>query len=199
MVPAVIALLRFRRIGMNYYPFIILLWIGACNEIITHYVATRNNAINSNIYTLLEGLLILTFFSRLKLFDNNPLFYRLLLVLMVVWWIIEAVLVNPAKVFLSHYIIGHSLVIALLSVQMISRLVGQHIKNLWKQPVFLICFCFVIYFTYAILVEIFWKYNLFSSSFKANVQLIMSIINIITNLVFALAILWIPKRQEYFL
>jgi hypothetical protein len=58
----------------------------------------------------------------------------------------------------------------------------------------------VVFFTYAATVESFWIYGISSSgNFASRVYYIMVVINLICNLVFALAMLWIPKRQRFIL
>jgi hypothetical protein len=63
---------------------------------------------------------------------------------------------------------------------------------------FLICNAFIIYFTFKILVEAFWLYGVNESvNFQAMVFDISSYINVFTNLIYALAVLWMPMKRVF--
>ena len=67
-------------------------------------------------------------------------------------------------------------------------------------PVFLISIGFIIYFTYEILVEAFSLYGLNNSlEFQKNVYMILTYLNLFVNLLYALAILWIPRKRVHML
>lgn len=83
---------------------------------------------------------------------------------------------------------------------MINRIIITERKSLIRNPVFIICLAFIIYFTYKVLLEIFWLYGLNSSrEFRVEVYNIFKYINLFANLIYALAILWIPRKREYML
>ena len=81
---------------------------------------------------------------------------------------------------------------------MINRLILDERSGLIKNSVFLITIGFIVFFTYKILIEIFWVYGLNASrDFRVEVYRIMTYINLAINLIYALAVLWIPKKREY--
>src|ERR1700689_3928862 len=60
--PFIAGLIRFRRIGKSYQPFFILVVVGVVTELINGYVCYvkhHSNAVISNVYTLVEWILIL--------------------------------------------------------------------------------------------------------------------------------------------
>ena len=77
VVPVVISWVRFKKINPAYYPFIFCLWIGLINEIASYFCIKyfHNNAVNTNIYSLLESLFITWQFHRWKLFSNTKWLY----------------------------------------------------------------------------------------------------------------------------
>ena len=80
---------------------------------------------------------------------------------------------------------------------MINNLIIRE-KELLKHPVFWICIGVVVFFTYFILVEIFWIYGLSTNiQFGGKVYAILSWVNLICNLIYAVAILWMRKRQAF--
>ena len=198
-IPAIIGLIRIKRISQVYFPFILLLWVGLASEIVTTVLINHglSNALSSNIYVLLESVLILFFFERMDLFKSRQIFY-LLLFLFAGGWIIENFVLLNINRFNSYFRIGYSFIVVLLSINMINRLMLQERTRMLRNPVFLIMIGFIVFFTYKALIEIFWVYGLNASdSFKFLVYRIMTYINLSANIVFTIAVLWIPRKQEF--
>ena len=201
-IGAIIGLFRIRHIEQVYFPFILLLWVGLVNEILSTVLIQliHNNAINSNIYVLAESLLILWFFEKLGLFKKNKYIFWVFFLLFLFGWIAENLILFSIRRFNPYFRIGYSFTIVLLSIHMINHLLANEHKRLLKNPVFLIMLGFIGFFTYKALIEIFWMYGLNSSKdFRVQVYRLMTFINLFVNLLFALAVLWIPRKREYIL
>jgi hypothetical protein len=156
-----------------------------------------SNAVNSNIYSLFEGLLIVWQFERWKLFSYKRLFY-LLLVIIAACWYAEVFIISSIHRFSSYFIITSSFITVMLSISMMNKILIDQEPPLQLNPVFLICICFIALYTYNALLEIFWIYGLgSSSSFRLYIYRIFYFINLLTNLTYALALLWIPKKREF--
>jgi hypothetical protein len=197
-IAAIIGLVRIRVIDRAYYPFILLLWVALLTEITGTIVIRlyRTNAINSNIYVLLESVLILWFFRRLKLFSKT--FFAWLMTIFILAWIAENFIIFSITTFQSYFRVFYSFVIVLLSIHMINKLFSEERRKLIKNPVFLIMITFIVFFTYKTLIEIFYIYGLDASDeFKIQVYRIMPYINLTANLLYAIAVIWIPRKQEY--
>ncbi len=199
-IPAIIGCIRSKQIDTAYYPFIFLLCLGLLNETIS-YLLTRSgysNAINANIYSLTEGLLITTFFHKLNLFNKQKKLYVLIISSLVILWALDKFFITSIKEFSSYFSFFASLTYVLMAISMINRLLLVEKKRIVRNGLFLICFGIIVFFTYALLLEIFWYYGLNSSrQFRLKVYRIMTYINLVTNLIYALAILWIPRKREY--
>jgi hypothetical protein len=199
VIPGVVGLSRFRKIAEIYYPFILLLCVGMINEAISFLLIKNNepNAINSNIYLLIETIAILYQFNSWKLFKHINHFTFLVICISILW-ISENLVFGNINQFCSYFIILHAFLIVLLSIGMVSNLVGSISGTLLIHPIFLICCCNVVYFSTALLVEFFYVYGQSSSNeFQIAVTNISAIINVMINLVFTFAILWIPKKRGY--
>jgi hypothetical protein len=200
LIPAVTGWVRFSRIHPAYYPFIILLSCGLLNEILS-FLLTRNghsNAVNSNIYALVEGILVTMFFYKAGLFSRNKNIFYGLIIFLVLLWITDKLIIADLYQFSSYYTLGSAFLFVLMSISMINRLTLVEHQRLTRNSIFIICLCFICFFTYALLVEIFWLYGLDSSrQFRLRVYRIMSFINVGVNLIYTLAVLWIPRKQEY--
>jgi len=91
----------------------------------------------------------------------------------------------------------YSFCVVLLGIRVINDLLFTE-RDLLKNPTFLICIGIIIFFTYQIIEEMFWLYGLKESAiFRQNIQSILMIINLLSNLIYALAILWMRKRQAF--
>jgi hypothetical protein len=198
-VPAIAGWVRFSTIRPAFYPFIFLLTCGLVNET-TSFVVTRNggsNAINSNIYALVEGVLITVFFQANGLFRKNRTMVYSILLYLVLLWIIDKMIVADIRRFSGYFTLGASFVYVLMSISMINRMTLVEQQSLAGNSLFVIALCFIFFFTYALLLEIFWLYGLDASrQFRLRVYRIMAYINAGVNLVYTLAVVWIPRKQE---
>ncbi len=201
-IAGLIGLIRYKKVDQAFHPFIYLLWIGIFNETFSRIASYlwHSNAINFNAYSLTEFCMLLWQFKKWKLFDSKRYGAEILLTIGVFFWVIENFFIYNIYSFNSYFIIWSSLCIALLSIRMINILVLREKDVLLKNATFLICISFVLYYTYAALVEAFWVYGLGESKeFGIRIQNILVYINLFANLVYALAVLWIPTKPKFIL
>lgn len=200
LLAGIIGLIRFSKIRDIYYPFIYLVWIAGINEVLSYLLVTngKQNIINSNLYGLAEACLLMWFFYNLNILKKNKTSYFALLAVFFVAWIVENFFVNSfGSSFSSFFIVLYSFPCVLFSISAINHIIITE-RDVVRHPAFLICIAIVIFFTYRILVEVFWFYGLDASKdFRMNVYDILIWINFLCNLIYALAILWMRKRQEF--
>ena len=201
-VAAGIGWVRYKHIGPAFHPFIYCVWIGAVNEIIS--ITTKQTGIqvdvNNNIYVLLEALLLL---GQLKIWGalgHRHHYWLLLLASVITIWIMENFVFSTIYHTNAWFRLYYSILIVLMAIQVNNLLIISERNRLLRNPVFLVCCGFIIYFTFKILVEICWLYGLaFSSSYQVNIYSIIIWVNLIANLIYALAILWMPAKQRFLL
>jgi hypothetical protein len=200
LIAGVIGVFRFAQIRDSYRPFIYLIWIGCFNELLSIYLLLHNhyNIINYTIYSLCEALLLLWFFKNLNVFKGRKNLFYLLIILFVILWVVESFFANKFGTRFSYYFdIVYSFCVVLLSIRVINDLLFTE-RELLRNPTFLICIGIIIFFTYQIVEEMFWVYGLKKSKiFRQNIQSILMIVNLLSNLIYALAILWMRKRQAF--
>lgn len=198
-IAAVISWVRFKRIAPAFYPFLFLVWLGLANEIVSAIIVYNGsgNAINNNIFSILESLLMLWFFKRQRVFDDQPkLFYIIGAVYLLAWT--TEMCIFSMNTFNSYFIIFYSFITTLCSIHMINRVLLAGSGRLLTNPVFILGLAFIIYFTNSVLLEIFWLYGLNESKeFRVELYHILVYINLGINLVYALAVLWMPARQRF--
>ena len=196
----IISWVRFNRIAPAFYPFIFLLWIGLLNETLSFLLNMKglSNAINTNIYLLFESMLMLWFFERQRVFERVPRLPFLLGGLYLVFWITENLIIYSLNEFNPYFNIFYSFITVLCSVNLINRVLLTSTGRLLLDPLFILALAFIIYHTNSVLVETFWLYGLNESKeFRINLYHILVYINLGINLVYALAVLWMPARQKF--
>ncbi len=201
ILPFIIGLIRFRRIDKGYQPFFIMLAVGVLSELIDRFVikiAHASNAVPSNIYSLLEWLLIAWQFHVWGfLRTRQKVFYIVLLVPALIWaW--ENLLLGHIREFPPYYRFFYCFLIVLLSVNKINFMITHDNRNLLRHPDFLICIAFIIYFIYRIIYEWAYQVSLFGKTdITVTIIFLFAYINALTNIIFAIALLMIPAPEKF--
>lgn len=199
-IGAVIGIVRYKKVDNTFLPFLLLLWIGLFNEVLSIILikAKFSNAVNYNIFSLLEAVLILIQFRNWDLFRKKYPLFIFLLIGLALFWFLENFIFYSIRSFNSWFTITHSFIIVIISITMLNKLVFEESGNLLYNSIFLICIAMIIYFSYAALIEIFWVFGLQETiQFRMKIIMILEVINLFTNLIFALAALCIPMKQRY--
>jgi len=210
LIAGTIAIIRHDRINRVIFPFILCVWIGSINEILSYFLweAGHSTLINNNIYVLAEAILFLIFFKNIGIFEKYLWLFGILITGWIGLWFWENLILGKINFVSSRFRITYSFGIVLMGITGINKLmlldinkpIGINSSNIFKNPVFLICIGSIVFFTFKLIVEIFWLYGLNASKdFRLDVYDILIYINLIVNLVYALAVLWIPAKQQYIL
>lgn len=200
MIAAVIGLIRFNKIDPAYYPFIFCMWIAAINEIISFGLAKAgyHTIINNNLYVLAEALLITWQFKRWEFFDRHAKIYPLTLLLILVVWFLENIHLSTIDKIGFYFRVFYCFLIVLMSIHNINGVIMNDRGILSKNPIFLICGGYILFFTYKILVEAFWFYGInITGTFSIDVYIIFTWINLFVNILFGIAVLCIPHKPHY--
>ncbi|MCW3074636.1 MAG: hypothetical protein JWP69_1705 [Flaviaesturariibacter sp.] len=199
-IGAIVGWARFKKTGPAFLPFLILATLGFLHEVLSIWLmkAGYSNTVSYNLFCLAEALLINWQFQRWNLFAKRPRTYFVLQSIILSGWVAEQVIYDPLLRFNSYFIIGYSFLIVLMSITLINRLIFREARSLLHNSRFLICMGLIIFFIYGVLVEAFYLFGLTQSqSFRIGIYEILSYINLFTNLIYALAFLWIPMKPRY--
>jgi len=198
VIAAAIAVLRFKIIDKNFQPFIFFIWLGLINETLSLVLiyTKGSNTVNSNVYVLLESLLILyLFFSWDSI--SKPL-YSLLMFAAVSVWITDNLVVHNINGNNSVFRIFYSFIIIFCSLIQVNKLVISERVSLIKNPVFLICIAFLAYYACKAFVEVFNAFHLsLSHSCNRSIFTILYLADFLSNLIYAIALLCIPRKQLF--
>lgn len=197
-IPAFVFLTRLRHEWSIFVPFVLFIWFGLINDVLSFslILQKRGNMFNSNIYVVLEYFLLLWQFSW---WQKKPArLYFLLAATGGLVWLLDNFYLNSLYDNNSIFRLYSSLMIALFSLTLFSRLLIFERAPVSRNSVFLICTGFIFYFGCKSILEAFNLLDVgFSPRFYIQLFLILSIINLFANLIYAYAILWIPRKQEF--
>ncbi len=200
-IPALIGLIRFSKISPIYRPFIYCIWIGLINETASYLIIEKmhSNFMNANIYMFVESILFIWQFKNWRLFERRNWMFVIIISIITLGWIAESVIFSsPFMHFDSYFLIAYSFILSLLSVSLISRIISKERGNMLKNSAFLICIAFIIFYMVSVLSESFWVYGLSENKeFRINVAYIRIIANLVANILYSLAILWMPIKEKY--
>jgi hypothetical protein len=202
IIVALLGWMRFTKISPVFLPFLIFVWVGTINEIYSAIIVTlyrQNNIANYNIYILFEPLLILWQFQRWNLFGTKYKIYWFLFFAFIGFWLLETIFHSKLYLdFNSYYQVFYSAVIVLMSISMLNQILMKERKSVLKSSIFIICCGFIISFTYTLSTQSFTVYRLqMSESFIRNLFFIFTFINLFCNILYAIAILWMPRKQAF--
>ncbi len=199
VLASLIGVIRFKKILKSYRPFIFLVWIALANEIISRLVIayTNNDSINNNIYTLADYCCIVLFFMFLDE-TNKKAKYYVLLGAGIIIWIIDNLLLHSLTEFSSYFRIIYGLIVVYLSVGKLNEVLFNEVRRSLKNATLVICIGFIIAYTYQAVLEVFGVLNLhLNKSFYVRLYYILVFVNLFTNLLFALAMLWLPTKRQF--
>lgn len=200
LIAAAIGWVRYRKIHPTYHPFLYLCWMGLLNECISYFLIYNgySNAVNGNLFVLGEVFLItwqLRNWSGIHYFKG---FYTVFILLCLAFWALEMFLVPAWNQTITGFRIFYSFVIVIMSIECLNKQLSTERGRLLKNPVILICLAFILYFTYTVIVGVFWIYGFGgSAAFRRSMVWILIYINVLCNLIYALAILWMPAKLRF--
>lgn len=207
-IAGIIAVVRFSKMNKIYRPMIIVIWLACINEILSYCLikSSLSTAVNNNVYVLAEAILLSLLFRNFGIFNKLHWLFWTVCGGLIVLWLWENFVGGRIWHISSWFRIVSSFVIALMSITAISKLMvlGSEeffiVKNrcLFANAAFLICMGTTIFFIFKLLVEIFWLYGLNGSEiFRVKLYDILTYINLLVNLIYALAVIWAQPKQQY--
>jgi hypothetical protein len=201
LLPLIVGLIRFRRIGKSYMPFLTLLFIGFIVEIIGYILIQKlhkSNAIPVNIYILIEWVLIAWQFHIWGFLRHNRKAFYGLLAFTILFWIVENLFFLKIYHFSPYFRFFYSFFIVLLSVNEINFMITHYNRNLFRNPKFLICIGFIIYFLYMIIYRWSYEVSLFGKTETSlSIMVLIAYVNLLTNIIYTIAFLLIPRPVKF--
>jgi hypothetical protein len=201
LIPLFIGLFRFDRLRQAYLPLLWMLFLGFLTEAVSFVLIRkfhRSNAIPCNLDVLAEGLLLLWQFRRWGMMKKKKRLLYGLAGALICFWLVENAALKQIVFFSPYYRFFYSFLVVLWSVNEINYMITHESRNLFRNPKFLICTGFVIYYVYKIVYEWAYQVSLYGQTgFTAGIEFFFAYINALVNLLFAVAFLLIPARERF--
>ncbi len=201
LFPFIVCLLRIRVMKKSYYPFVILIFGATFTELVAYYLAItfKTNLWFLNIYSLFESLILVYQFHRWG-FMQTPKGHRfkVLFGLMIIAWLVDNLILSSIHTGNRYYLIAYSFMLVMLSIRQINQDMMSG-KNMSDQLARLIlCTAITLFFTFGIIRETF---TVFAKGLQPSTHdrifIIITITNVITNLIFAVGAYYIPKQKDW--
>ena len=200
LFPFIVGLVRHHRIGQMYRPFFYLIILDVLTELVTGYlirVAHVHNAISSNVFVLLEWILICWQFYIWGLRAMTEVFLTILLFPIAIW-ITENLVFGHIVDFSPYFRVFDAFLIVMLSVNKINYMITHDDRKLYGNPVFLICISLIFFFIYRIILEWAYQTSLDGATQTTNIIIMLNAwFNALTNIIFAIALLRIPRPRKF--
>ena len=200
LFPLVTGLVRYRRISRTYRPFFLLIVIGCFTEIISYIVVKifRNNMPVVNIYYLIEWLIIAWQFHVWGFLRQKRRIFFGLLLFSVLFWATENLLFQGIMHVKPYFLFFYFFLTVMLSINEINFMITHQSRSLFRDPRFLICIGLIIYFLYMIIY--YWAFEISKygqPEMMVRINYFMAYVNVVTNVIYALAFLFIPAPQKF--
>jgi hypothetical protein len=195
----VYAIIRKKRMGVYYRPFYVYMIVAFAFEVFIRtiiYLGYKSPLI-SNCYVLIEFPIFLWLFYN-WISQKNKIYFIGLFLVGIGIWIFDNLILNSIFQINSYYRIYYSIVLILFSINQLNKIIFQDDITLWKNATFLISITSIVYYSYRVFIEsLFLFQQEFSNDFFIGVYYIMVIVNFLAHLVYTLAVLCIPAKQEF--
>jgi hypothetical protein len=200
LFPLVAGIIRFPDIRVAYLPIYINLALGFLTEVESFRLIRSHepNAIPTNLFVLAEWVLIAWQFRWWGLLKRNNRAFYILLAGPVVIWIIEYLVFFKIAEFSPYFRVLYAFLITLMAITEINfKLTHENVNHLWDTR-FILCVALILYFVYQILYE--WSYQISlvqPGDFTRVVSSLFSYINALTNILFGIAFIRIPRKNRF--
>jgi hypothetical protein len=197
----IIGIIRWRVIDAAYYPFLYNIFLALLVEILNGLHPYSTLTIETlNVFSLFDFCLFAWLFHKWGLFNHNEKRFSVLIVSMCVLWILITFFISGFTNINNPFLIIYSLILIFLSVTTFNKIVVQERINIFTNAKFWICIGIIIFYSFFIVTR---TTDLsagllltISKAFLQSLQKINSYSNVLVNLLYAVAVIWIPRKKN---
>lgn len=204
LIAFIVGIVRYRKIDPAYYPFLYYAGAAVLMEILARIFTLYNrpdlHLPALHVYSYIEFCLFTWLFHNWGLFNRRKAVFISLLGIFFVLWVISSFFIHNFTEQNFSFLVVYSFALIFFSVNTFNKVVVHERGNIFRNPKFLICLGIIIFYTFFTLVNVtslsVFKQNV-SRSFRVNLQQINVYTNFLVNLLYVVAILWIPRKQNF--
>lgn len=200
LVPVIIGIIRLRKIDLDFFPFLLLLFYDFTNELLFE-ILTRTihtNSISSNVYVLVSFYILLFQLVRWGVIPYKKQIAFLVFLVLFLLWLIENTVFSSLWQFNPY----NKILFAVCSIFLCLYAIGLSPflirKNEKRITVLIICIAWILKHVILIISEIFLLYTGDSSLFfQQNLINLVVFSCLLVNILYTIAVVWIPKKRKY--
>ncbi len=202
----IIGIVRYRKIDPSYYPFLYIVTISFLMELLVHlftlYGTQKMIIVSVHLYSFIEFYLFTWLFHNWGLFNRRKDIFLATIGVSFIVWALLSFFIHGFQELNYSFLILYSFVLIFFSVSSINKMVVHERGNILRNPKFLICLGIIIFYTFFIMVNATYlsvfKQNLnISRIFRGNLHKINVYSNLLVNFLYAVAMIWIPRKQNF--
>lgn len=197
LLPTVASIVRYKKLPHTYHPLVYMLVLGLLTELIIFFLFSQSSsALPTNIYYLVEALLLLWQFRYWNnVIKKNGTMFLFMIAFSIVW-ILDYIILGELLSYRLWFQLLSSLTLILMAVNQMNYLIENDHRTLTKNPVFLICVGIILFFSYKIMAEVFFHYAP-EMTIKRNIFVIEAYLNVLYNILLFIAVLCITPKKVF--
>jgi len=186
----------------SYRPFVYYACLSLLFEIVTYILVEKKmytiTGILTNAYGFTEFCLFTWLFHNWGLFKRKKKVFVFIIAFFFLLWFFTLFIRGYEKLN-AYFFIFYSFILIFFSISSFNRIIVNERKNIFTNARFWICIGIIIFYTYFILINIsslsFLKRHL-TKNFTEDVFSINIYSNLLVNLLYAIAVIWIPREKN---
>jgi hypothetical protein len=200
----IIGIARYRRIDPSYYPFIYNITLMLLVEIIARILTVTGHVkaflFSLNFYSIIDFILFLSLFHNWGLLNRKRSVYISIAASFFVIWILTNSFISGFVKLNYYFFILYSFALIFFAVNAFNKVVVNERSSIFRNPKFWICLGVIIFYSFFIVFSSTYISLLLprvSKQFRSSVQAISVYSNLLVNLLYAVAVIWIPRKKNF--
>jgi hypothetical protein len=201
IIPALIALAKFSTMTKEFKPLACNIWLGVLAEVTATVlrISIKNNLYAYNVFMLFDFVTILWLFHNWGAFVRyHPLLRRGFLIFFILLWVTDNFIISSISRDNIIFRMCYSLVLVLFAINQLSNIYIRNNSYLVKNPYLYVCLGIIFYYSFSAFIYLINSSSLFEPgpALWKYTTLIYVIVNAAANLLYAIALLWMPKKAK---
>ena len=200
----IIGIVRFRRIDSSYYPFIYNVIVSLVVEILNRILTVTGHPqafiLVLNIFSYIDFFLFLWLFHNWGLFNRKKSTFISIASIFFIEWLSENILLTGFIKHNLYFFILYAFALIFFSVNTFNKMVVHERSSIFRNPKFWICLGIIIFYSFFIVVVTtglsLFMHNV-SKEFRRGLWSISVYSNLLVNLLYAVAVIWIPRKKNF--
>lgn len=200
----IIGIVRFRRIDSSYYPFIFNCIAALAVEVLNWRLTETGHPsafiFVLNVFSYIDFFLFLWLFHNWGLFNRKKSTFVTIAGIGFLIWIVENVFTTGFVKHNYYFFILYAFALIFFSVNTFNKMVVHERGSIFRNPKFWICLGIIIFYSFFILTVttgITLLVHKVSIQFRRDLQAIGVFSNLLVNLLYAVAVVWVPRKKHY--